>query len=61
MVICMQKNKKPVAVLLVAALIFNCAYMGLNALKRQFYPRDYSEYVESIAICILLMQISPMR
>lgn len=46
MVICMQKNKKPVAVLLVAALIFNCAYMGLNALKRQFYPRDYSEYVE---------------
>ena len=46
MVISIQRMKKPVALLLAAAVLMGCAYAGINTLKRRFYPRSYSEYVE---------------
>ena len=46
MVICMRKSKKSIAVLLAVAMVFSCGYMGLGALKKQLYPREYSELVE---------------
>ena len=46
MVISMKNLKKPVAWLLAAAVLFGCAFSGVKLLKKQFYPRSYSEYVE---------------
>ncbi len=46
MVICMQRIKKPVAVLLAVGLLACCAYVGTDALKRKLYPKGYAEYVE---------------
>ncbi len=46
MIISMQKCKKPIALLLAAAVLAGCAYMGINTLRKQFFPRGYSEYVE---------------
>ena len=46
MLISMQKSKKTIALLLAAAIIAGCAFLGIDALKRKIYPRRYSEYVE---------------
>ena len=46
MLISMQKSKKPIALLLAAAIIAGCAFLGIDTLKRRIYPRRYSEYVE---------------
>ena len=45
MVISLRKSKKAIALLLVAATLVGCAYAGIGTLKKQFYPRLYSDYV----------------
>ena len=46
MVISVHKTNKPVALLLVAALLLSCSYAGLKALQTCFFPRDYALFVE---------------
>ncbi len=46
MVISMRKTKRPIAMLLVAAMLLGSAYAGILTLKTRFYPRSYASFVE---------------
>ncbi|MDD6395449.1 MAG: lytic transglycosylase domain-containing protein [Acutalibacteraceae bacterium] len=46
MVVSLRKGKRILAVITVIALLSAGGYFGLNAVKRYFYPKDYSDYVE---------------
>ena len=46
MVISVRKTKRPVALLLAAAVLLSCAYAGLKTLKTCVFPRNYALFVE---------------
>lgn len=46
MVMSLHRSKKPIALLLVAAVLLGCAYTGINTIRKTVFPKMYAGYVE---------------